>query len=47
MRIYISGGITNVPDYKAKFHKAEMDLKAKGYEVINPTVLRCVYVSVI
>lgn len=39
MRIYISGAITNDPDYKAKFDKAEKELKENGYEVINPTVL--------
>lgn len=35
-RVYISGGITNVPDYKDKFEDAESKLKALGYSVINP-----------
>ena len=41
MRIYISGPITNVPDYKEKFARAEQNLKAKypNEEIINPTVL--------
>ena len=41
MRIYISGPITNVLDYKEKFERAEQDLKAKypDSEIINPTVL--------
>lgn len=41
MRIYISGPITNVIDYKEKFARAEQKLKAKypDAEIINPTVL--------
>ena len=41
MRIYISGPITNVLDYKDKFSRAEQDMKAKypNAEIINPTVL--------
>ena len=41
MRIYISGPITNVPDYKDKFDQAEKKLKAMhpDAEIINPTVL--------
>lgn len=41
MRIYISGPITNVPDYKEKFSKAEQKLKEMHPEadIINPTVL--------
>ena len=36
MRVYISGGITNVPDYAERFARAEEKLIALGYEVINP-----------
>lgn len=36
MRIYISGPISGTADYKKRFEKAEKDLTAKGYEVINP-----------
>lgn len=36
MRVYISGGITGVPDYKVKFYNAEAKLKDLGYSVINP-----------
>ena len=41
MRIYISGPITNVLDYKEKFERAEQNLKAKypDAEIINPTIL--------
>lgn len=41
MKIYISGPITNVIDYKEKFARAEHNLKAKypDAEIINPTVL--------
>ena len=41
MRIYISGPITNVIDYKEKFARAEHNLKAKypDAEIINPTIL--------
>lgn len=37
MRVYISGPITNNPDYKRQFEKAELKLKAQGYTVINPS----------
>lgn len=36
MRVYISGGITGVSDYKEHFEYAEKKLKEKGYEVVNP-----------
>lgn len=36
MKIYISGGITGVPDYKKRFSEAEDSLKSLGYEVFNP-----------
>lgn len=36
MRVYISGGITGIPDYKERFAEAEEKLKEEGYEVINP-----------
>ena len=41
MKIYISGPITNVIDYKEKFARAEQNLKVKypDTEIINPTVL--------
>lgn len=39
MRVYISGAISGVKDYEKKFSKAEKDLKAKGYETINPCTL--------
>jgi hypothetical protein len=39
MRVYISGGITGVPNYKENFSKAESYLKLQGYEVINPCMV--------
>ena len=41
MRIYISGPITNVLDYKEKFAKAEQKLKkdSPNAEIINPTMI--------
>lgn len=36
MRVYISGAITGVDNYKEHFDKAEKELKEKGHEVINP-----------
>lgn len=41
MRIYISGPITNAPDYKERFSKAEQKLKAMHPDagIINPAVL--------
>lgn len=41
MRIYISGPITGVLDYKEKFARAEEKIKANhpDAEVINPTMI--------
>lgn len=41
MKIYISGPITNVLDYKEKFDQAEKHLKEKypNAEIINPTMI--------
>ena len=41
MRVYISGGITNVPDYKDNFKRAEERLKKEhpNVEIINPTMM--------
>lgn len=36
MRVYISGPITGIENYKDNFHKAEKFLKAMGHEVVNP-----------
>ena len=39
-RIFISGGITNVPDYMAEFKKAENELREIGYKsIINPACI--------
>ncbi len=38
-RIYISGPITNAPNFKEAFQKAEDALNAQGYEVVNPCKL--------
>ena len=39
MKIYISGPITGIKDYKRNFAAVEKRLKAKGHEVINPAKL--------
>lgn len=41
MRIYISGPITNVVDFKEKFSRAETKLKKEhaNAEIINPTMI--------
>lgn len=41
MRIYISGAITNVPNFKEIFDKAENKLKEEhpSAEIINPTMI--------
>ena len=36
MRIYISGAITGTDDYMERFAKAEKELTAKGWSVVNP-----------
>jgi len=40
MKIYISGAITNDPDYLAKFDRVEKHLTALNFEVVNPTKLQ-------
>ena len=39
MRVYISGGITGVEDYKKKFADAEQALYLEGHQPFNPTKL--------
>lgn len=36
IRIYISGAITNNPNYKKDFLIAKKSLEAKGFEVLSP-----------
>lgn len=36
MKIYISGAITGTDDYMERFAKAEKELTAKGWSVVNP-----------
>lgn len=36
MRVYISGPITGVENYKEKFNKAQEYLVEQGFNVINP-----------
>ena len=36
MRIYISGSISNNPDFQSRFLAAESMLQRLGYETINP-----------
>lgn len=35
-RIYISGPMTGIPDYKKNFNEAEETLKMAGWDVVNP-----------
>lgn len=39
MKIYISGKITGLFDYKEKFDEVESKLKNMGHTVLNPTIL--------
>lgn len=39
MKVYISGAISNNPNYKEEFAAAEKLLKKHGFEVVNPTSL--------
>lgn len=36
MVVFISGPMTDIPDYKERFEKAEKKLKSAGYTVLNP-----------
>lgn len=38
MRVYISGAITGIKNYKEQFDKAQKELEKQGFEVINPTL---------
>lgn len=38
MKVYISGGISKVFDYREVFKEAENKLKLKGHAVLNPAV---------
>ena len=40
MTVFISGGITDVPDFKERFKKAERHLRGLGFNVINPAGLQ-------
>lgn len=37
--VYISGGITDVPNYREHFAHAEQKLSAEGWMVVNPATL--------
>lgn len=39
MVIFLSGKITNDPDYKVKFHAAQVELEEQGHVVLNPAML--------
>ena len=45
MIVYISGKITGDPDYVRKFADAELLLRAKGYNVVNPCDLGYQFMS--
>ena len=42
MKIYISGAVTGTDDYLERFARAEEQLKAQGFEVINPAAINAV-----
>ena len=42
MKIYISGAVTGTDDYLERFARAEEQLKAQGFEVINPAAVNAV-----
>lgn len=37
--VYIAGPVTNDPDYKWKFARAQSKLERRGYKVVNPVSL--------
>lgn len=39
MKIYISGKITGTDDYIVRFKEAELELKRRGYTVVNPAAV--------
>lgn len=39
MKVYISGSISNNPNYKKQFKAAEKKLKKQGHQVFNPTCI--------
>lgn len=41
-KVYISGGITDVPDYRDRFLKAETRLISQGFTVVNPSRLNLI-----
>lgn len=43
MLIYLSGKITGTTDYLDRFNMAEMELKERGFDVFNPTLLSVIY----
>lgn len=43
MIVYISGAITNDPQYKKHFRKAENKLKHAGHKVFNPTIIPVIF----
>jgi hypothetical protein len=38
-RLYLSGAISEDPDYMTKFQNADLQLRSKGFNVINPVAL--------
>ena len=39
MLCFLSGGVTNVPDYQAKFEKASDEVRSLGFIPVNPDLL--------
>lgn len=43
MKVYISGSISDDPQYKKHFKRAETKLKKEGYLVFNPTCIPVIF----
>lgn len=43
MKIYISGGITGVKNYKERFARAAAIIEEKGHEAINPCDIQAIF----
>ena len=44
-RVYISGAISGISNYRARFDKAERKLLSQGYKVINPSCMDDVLIN--
>ena len=40
-KVFISGPVTGVKNYKRKFKRIERKMTRRGYQVLNPAILPC------